>query len=564
MTQDQAFQPFLAEVSRITAGFETQWKTGPRPRVSEFVTLAPVQARRSVLMELIGLDADYRRRAGENPSVDDYQREFAELTPAELNTVVTGPPVRNFAATAATEGGVPIAVGASSPSSPKRFKKIQEIGRGGMGSVWRAVQMSTGREVALKELPAGALESTSARSRFEEEIHWASLLQHPHIARVYDSGLLEGSYVYAMELIQGEHLDEYARNNHWTLRQMLETMALIAEAMQYAHTRNVLHLDLKPSNIMVTPEGKPIIVDFGLARLVRNTPGDKSPRYGDVIGTPAYMAPEQALGREDLIGYPTDVYSLGVIIYRFVTGKLPHELKRAGNSWQQQLSEQKIRPAREINPHIGDNLDALIEKCLAPNPADRYADAGQLASDIDCLLQGTELRARPLNWIGKLKSWCCRPARLLQAGNLAIAIGVILAPFHIAAVLIGIAMRMGVQITAFGHIRPREFLSLMMSFLIFDAWLLFSGFMVRQDRAWALWTNIAVVMGWLSWFILVLSGVMKFDTGGAVRDMDVRFPIYIIFSGFAVVGFAIQGLAISAHYARAFLDDPLPNNQVVQ
>ena len=152
-----------------------------------------------------------------------------------------------------------------------------------MGSVWRAIQMSTGREVALKELPAEALESTAARSRFEEEIQWASLLQHSHIARVYDSGLLEGSYVYAMELIQGEHLDDYARRNQWTLRQMLEMMVLIAKAMHYAHTRNVLHLDLKPTNIMITPEGKPIILDFGLARLVRNTPGDKSPRYGNVI-----------------------------------------------------------------------------------------------------------------------------------------------------------------------------------------------------------------------------------------------------------------------------------------
>jgi hypothetical protein len=558
MSQEITYQPHLAEINRIAAGFETQWRTGPRPRVSEFVTLASVQARHSVLVKLISLDVDYRRRAGENPSVDDYKNEHSELSPEELEVVVTRPRDRDLIATATTAGDTSIAFDASMSSSLKRFMKIEEIGRGGMGSVWRAVQMSTGREIALKELPAGALQSSAARSRFEEEIHWASLLQHPHIARVYDSGLLEGSYVYAMELIHGEHMDQYARKNRWTLRHMLEVMAMIARAMQYAHSRNVLHLDLKPSNIMITPEGKPIIVDFGLARLVRNTPDDKGPRYGNVIGTPAYMAPEQAQGREDLIGYPTDVYNLGVIIYYFVTGEFPNTLKQASDSLQQRISEKKIIRAREINPRIGDDLDALIEKCLASNPADRYADAGQLASDIDCLLQGTELRARPLNWIGKLKSWCCRPTRLHQAGNLAIAIGAILAPIHVILAILGIASYLDAPIPSFEHIRFREFASLVTGFLLLDAWLLFSGFKVRRNRIWALWANMAVVLFCLSWFLLVLSGTVKFDTGGAVNGMAVRLPIYLIFSGFAVVGLLIQCLAIGTHYARAFLDDLLP------
>jgi hypothetical protein len=404
------------------------------------------------------------------------------------------------------------------------------------------------------------LESIAARSRFEEEVHWASLLQHPNIARVYDSGLLEGSYVYAMELIQGEHLDDFARKNCWTLRQMLEMMVLIVRAMQYAHTRNVLHLDLKPSNIMITSERKPIILDFGLARLVCNAPGESDPRYGNVIGTPAYMAPEQAQGREDLIGYPTDVYSLGVILYRFVTGQFPHVFKNYGNLGQQGSPEQIRKRAREINPGIGNSLDALIEKSLASNPADRYADAGQLAADIECLLQGTELKAHPLNWLGKLKSWCSHPSRLLQAGNLAIAIGAILVPFHIIGIFLGAAEHFGMPVHGIGNIRMHEFFPLMAGFLFFDAWLIFSGFMMRQDRIWALWINMGLVICWLFWFVLVLSGIMRFDTGGAVPNMEVRLPIYIIFSGFAMVGSAIVGLAISAHYARVFLNDPLPTD----
>ena len=165
------------------------------------------------------------------------------------------------------------------------------------------------------------------------------------------------------------------------------------------------------------------------------------------------------------------------------------------------------------------------------NPSDRYADAGQLGSDIDRLLQGLELQAHPLNWIGKARSWCCRPTRLLQAGNLSIAIGAIMAPFHFIATCLGIARSLGAPIPGFEHLRLREFIPLMASFLLYDAWLLLGGFMMRRNRVWAIWLNIAIVIGLLSWFILVLLGIVKFDTGGAVSSMAVRLPIYVVFSG---------------------------------
>jgi hypothetical protein len=219
--------------------------------------------------------------------------------------------------------------------------------------------------------------------------------------------------------------------------------------------------------------------------------------------------------------------------------------------------DETTRPVREINHRIGKDLDALIMKCLASNPSDRYADADQLGSDIDRLLQGLELQAHPLNWIGKAKSWCRRPSRLLQVGNLSIAIGAIMTPFHFIGTCLGIARFLGAPIPGFEHLRLREFISLMASFLLYDAWLLLGGFMMRRNRAWAIWLNIATVIGWLSWFIAVLSGIVKFDTGGAVSSMAVRLPIYAVFSGVGVVGLSVLCLAISAHYAQAFLDEPL-------
>jgi hypothetical protein len=327
--------------------------------------------------------------------------------------------------------------------------------------------------------------------------------------------------------------------------------------MQYAHERKVIHRDLKPSNIMVTPEGKPIIVDFGLARMVQEGAGDRTLRLGKVEGTPAYMAPEQAQGRDDLIGPATDVYGLGVIMYYFVTGIFPHAPAQPVDSYRRRAAEVKIRPVREINHRIGQDLDALIMKCLASNPSDRYADAGQLGSDIDRLLEGLELQANPLSCIGKVKSWCCRPMRLLQAGNLSIAIGAILAPFHFIAACLGIAQFLGAPIPGFEHLRLREFISLMASFLLFDAWLLLGGFMIRRNRVWAMWLNIAIAICLLCWFILVLSGIVQFDTGGAVSSMAVRLPMYVVFLNFTLVGLFVLWLAISAHYAQAFLDEPL-------
>jgi predicted Ser/Thr protein kinase len=560
MTPDPTTQSHLAELEQISTRFEAQWRTGPRPRVTEFASTASGPARHALLLRLIGIDVDYRLRAGENPSIDDYRGEFPKLSPEEVETITSISRNRTPANMDSGQGVVRVTHDVSRPPS-NRFSKIEEIGRGGMGIVWRAIQMSTGREVALKELPDKALVSSAARSQFEEEIHWASKLQHPNIARVYDSGLLEGSYFYAMELIHGEHLDKYAKKNRWTLRQMLEMMSMIAKAVHHAHELGILHRDLKPSNILVTPEGKPIIVDFGLARLVHDAAGGKAPRYADVVGTPAYMAPEQALGRDDLIARPTDIYSLGVIIYYFVTGVFPHSPKLAHDTWRPQATEEGMRPAKEINDRIGTDLDAMIAKCLAPDPVNRYADANQLGLDIDRLLLGLELQADPLDWIGKVRSWCCRPARLIQVGNLSIAIGAIMAPFHIIAICLAVARYLGAPIPGFDHLRLSEFIPLMASFLLYDVWLLFGGFMMCRNRVWVLWLNIASVMGLFSWFVIVLLGIVKFDTGGAVSSMAVRLPVYLIFMAFAVVGFAALCLAIAAHYARAFLDEPLMSNR---
>jgi hypothetical protein len=281
------------------------------------------------------------------------------------------------------------------------YQIVGRLGAGGMGVVWSAVQLGTRRTVALKLMGAGGFGSDQARARFEREVELAATLEHPFIARVYDSGVHRDAYYYAMELVAGAPLTAHVRARRPGVPGVPGVVALlrkVAEGVGHAHARGVIHRDLKPSNVMVTDDGTPKLLDFGLAKQVLDREPDDAALTltGQIVGTPAYMPPEQAAGEGNAADTRGDVYSLGVMLFEALTGRLPHDTAGAGlvTVLRRIAEDEPLRP-RQARPDLDGDIEAILLRCLARRPADRYGSANELADDLRRYLAGEPVVARP-------------------------------------------------------------------------------------------------------------------------------------------------------------------------
>jgi len=282
------------------------------------------------------------------------------------------------------------------------FELISELGRGGMGIVYRAHQISLDRDVALKMILPGYLHDAEHLERFQQEAEAAAQLDHPGIVSVFEVGHFEDQPFLCMKLIEGQTISQLGAEQAFPSRQAAGLILQVSQAIQYAHRRGVLHRDLKPSNILVDRDDQTHVTDFGLAK--RFTQNQEITHTGAVLGTPSYMAPEQAAGGRGEAGVHSDVYALGAVLYFMVTGRPPFQAAHAIDTVLLVL-QQEPTPPRALNPMVDRDLEMIILKCLQ-KPADlRYPSAQQLADDLEAYLNYEPVQASKGRFGSILARW---------------------------------------------------------------------------------------------------------------------------------------------------------------
>ena len=296
------------------------------------------------------------------------------------------------------------------------YELLEEIGRGGQGVVFRARQKSLNRTVALKVISLGQWASKAHLKRFRREAEAAASLDHPCIVPIYEVDERDGSCYFSMKFVEGGQLDEVTRREPMPIRRAVELIAKVARTVHYAHEHGILHRDIKPGNILLDAKGEPHLTDFGLARLVES---ESSVTHTlDVLGTPSYMAPEQAVGNNTAVSNATDVYGIGAVLYQLLTGHPPF----AGGATYETirlLLDTEPRQPRLLNPKIDRDLSTICLKCLEKDPKRRYSSALALAEDFERWLKHEPILARHTGIFTRRRKWVRRnPTSALLAASL--------------------------------------------------------------------------------------------------------------------------------------------------
>jgi WD40 repeat protein len=400
--------------------FEAAWKaaefTGERPRIEDYLDDTPKSESSLLLPALIALEVDYRRRAGEQPQEKEYRARFPTLDFARLScTLAPNPPAPTLSE------AVPATIAPAGPKTPLTgmpevtiagYEIVGELGRGGMGVVYKARQIGLQRLVALKMILAGAHAGPQELARFRREAEAVAHFQHPHIVQIHEIGEQDGRPYFSLEFVEGGSLANKLAGTPLAARQAAQLVERLTDAMHAAHQRGIIHRDLKPANVLLTADGIPKVTDFGLAK--RLDAGIGLTESGVIVGTPSYMAPEQAACKSKEIGPACDVYALGAILYETLTGRPPFRAETPLDTVLQVLHNEPVAP-RQLNDKVPKDLETICLKAMAKAPIGRYATARALGDDLRRFLRGEPITARPIRRLERWWRWCRRNPGLAGA-----------------------------------------------------------------------------------------------------------------------------------------------------
>jgi WD40 repeat protein/tRNA A-37 threonylcarbamoyl transferase component Bud32 len=397
---------------------QSRWRRGDRKPAEYYLSQRPsLTGDSEAALELILHEMLLRRERGETPALGEYQRRFPHL--AE-------PLAIQFAVERAIEegtGGVGTIPSAPSDAPPvpalPGYAVLEELGRGGMGIVYKARQRHLNRIVALKMVVSGGHATTEERMRFLTEAEAVAAVEHPGIVRVFDFGAHDGQPYFSMEFCEGGSLAARLAGNPLLASQAAHLVERVARAVQAAHEKGIVHRDLKPANVLLDALGQPKVSDFGLAKRLEVGPG--LTQTGAVMGTPSYMAPEQAQGKKE-VGAAADVYALGAILYECLTGRPPFKAATVYDTLRQVIDAEAVAP-RQLNRALSRDLETVCLKCLDKDPGRRYGSAAALADDLGHFLAGEPIRARPVSKAERAARWARRkPAVAGLAAALVVAL----------------------------------------------------------------------------------------------------------------------------------------------
>jgi hypothetical protein len=373
-------------LEEIVERFEFAWRRGGHPALEDYLP-ADLDLRRTALVELVYADLEFRLKAGEETDADEYVRRYPELAGHRSALLGLRALAQRLRKTGPGPAHSPAAPAPASPPAPALpgYTVLEELGRGGMGVVYKARHLGLDRLVAVKVLLAENDGGTDHRTRFRREAEAVARLRHPNIVQIYTIGEQDGRPFFAMELAEGGNLAARTAAGPRPPREAAGLIETLARAVHHAHEHGLVHRDLKPANILLDGAGTPKVTDFGLVKEL-NRPARQTPS-GAILGTPGYMAPEQAEGRASEVGPAADVYALGALLYEVLTGRPPFQGETPLDTVLQVLSEDPVAPSR-LKPGVPPDLEAICLKCLRKAPVRRYRTALALAADLRGFLAG--------------------------------------------------------------------------------------------------------------------------------------------------------------------------------